>query len=138
MREAPPGSESDEPERGSVDRARVKHLRRHELDTAYRLADLGHHIVFRPATGEGHEPDVNIDGATWELKSPTGASVNAVTRNVRGGADQSRRVVIDISRSPLTPDRARVGAQIALDRYPGLIGTGWLIGKGLNERMGGG
>ncbi len=121
---------------GNVDRSRVKHLKQHELNTAERLAELGHHVVFRPPTGEGREADTDINGVIWELKSPTGGSVNTITRKIREGADQSRRVVIDIGRSTVTPDQARLGAEAALARYPGIVDSVWLIGKGLNERMG--
>lgn len=92
---------------GSVDRSQVPHLRQHELDTAERLALRGHHVVFVPATGVGPTADATIDGQTWEIKSISGSSDDAVARNLRRAKRQSTSVVLDVTDSSLTDDQVK-------------------------------
>jgi hypothetical protein len=61
--------------------------------------------------------------------------VNSIIRSIRRGSDQSRYIVADLSRCTISPELARVGAQIVLKRYREDATNVWLIGKGMNERM---
>jgi hypothetical protein len=59
-------------------------------------------VVFKPAYGSGKSADMTIDGQLWELKSISGASNDAVARNLRRAAKQSARVVLDATTCSLT------------------------------------
>ncbi|TQK29388.1 toxin glutamine deamidase domain-containing protein [Arthrobacter sp. SLBN-53] len=94
---------------GGVDRSQVRRgLRQHELDTADRLARRGHMVAFIAATGAGRSADATIDGETWELKAITGASEDAIARNLRTAAKQADAVVLDVTDSSLSEDRIKV------------------------------
>lgn len=98
----------DEPRRGSVDRTQVpRGLKQHEIDGAERLADRGHGVVFLPPSGNGTTADMTIDGETWELKSPHGSSPDSIPRNLRKATSQSKRVVLDMTDSPIPFDEIK-------------------------------
>lgn len=108
----------EEPRRGSVDRSRVPTgVKQHELDTAQRLADRGDDVVFTPASGVGKSADVMIDGQVWELKSVTGASPDAVARNIRRASDQAPRTILDLTDSPISDDVAKLLTEHYAKRY---------------------
>lgn len=104
--------------RDSVDRTQAKHLRQHELDTAERLAALGDHVRFIPASSDARHADVEIAGIAWELKSPTSSNRNTVITRLGRGARQSANIVFDISRTPLSIANSIEIARDVLQRYP--------------------
>lgn len=93
---------------GSVDRSHVpRGLRQHELDTAERLAQRGHQVVFLAAAGTEKSPDATVDGEVWEFKAVFGSSPDAVARHLRAAAKQARRTrsaVLDVTGTDLTDD----------------------------------
>ncbi|QFG08859.1 capsid maturation protease and MuF-like fusion protein [Mycobacterium phage MalagasyRose] len=95
------------PTPGEVDRSDVPHVHQHEIDTADRLARRDHEVKFKPATGVGKTADATIDGEVWEFKAPTGASDDAIARNLRAAVKQSPRAVLDLTNSPIDIERAK-------------------------------
>lgn len=75
----------------------------HELETAGRLAAAGFAIRFRRIDHSkgAKNPDIEIGGIVWEMKSPRGAGKNTVSHQLSRSAGQSRRLVYDNSRSPM-------------------------------------
>lgn len=112
--------------RGRVDRSQVKHLKQHELDTADRLADLGHDVTFLPRAVI-KSADVLIDGVEWELKSPIGALPASILQGLREGRKQARRVLVVLARSPLSWDDAVAAVDAVFERYDGVteVGATW-------------
>ncbi len=92
----------------------------HELETAERLMRAGHSISFLHATGSGPTPDILMDGAVWDLKSPTGNSKSTITDTVKHARRQSPRMVIDLSRSTMPLQLALAQIDYALKRYRGI------------------
>jgi hypothetical protein len=80
----------------------------HELVMADILAEAGHTVEFiRPKGKKGdYTPDALIDGVEWELKSPRSNKLNAVQRNLRRGARQSRNIVFTSKRVKKIPDKS--------------------------------
>ena len=111
----------EEPRRGKVDRSRVKHVLKHELDTADRLADLGENVTFVP-TADSPRPDAELaDGHRWEFKSPTGSNRNTILTKIRDAADRGKEnFVLDMSRSDMPLDQVYDLAQYAVANYPGV------------------
>lgn len=75
----------------------------HELATAQRLAAVGLAVKFREIdTTKGvKNPDIEISGIVWEMKSPLGSGKNTVSRQLARSARQSHRLVYDNTRRPL-------------------------------------
>jgi hypothetical protein len=46
-------------------------------------------------------PDFIIDGAAWELKSPTGTGKNNIEHQLQTGLKQSKNIVFDARRSKI-------------------------------------
>lgn len=111
----------EEPRRGQVDRSQVKHILKHELHTADRLADLGENVTFVP-TSDSPRPDAVLsDGRSWEFKSPAGSNRNTILTKIRDAADRGKEnFVLDMSRSAMPLDQVRDLARYAVDNYPGV------------------
>lgn len=111
----------EEPRRGRVDRSQVKHVLKHELDTAGRLAALGENVTFVPIA-DSPRPDAELsDGRRWEFKSPTGSNRNTVLTKIRDAADRGKEnFVLDMSRSAMPLDQVHDLARYAVDNYSGV------------------
>jgi hypothetical protein len=111
----------EKPRRGQVDRSRAKHVLKHELETADRLADLGENVTFVPTT-DSPRPDAELsDGRRWEFKSPTGSNRNTILTNIRRASELGKQnFVLDISRSAIPQGEAHELARYAVDNYPGV------------------
>lgn len=86
---------------GSVTVPRGLKIAAHELATAERMSQLGHHVVFNPIDNSlnAKNPDVTIDGKLWEFKSPRGSSEkNTINDQFKKARRQADRVVIDLQR----------------------------------------
>lgn len=104
---------ADEPRRGKVDRSQVKHVLQHELDTAGRLAELGHDVTFREPVDPTKTSDAFVGGVRAEFKSPESASRNTIMKAVsKKRYKQGPRFVLDLSRSAMSLDN---GEQLARD-----------------------
>jgi hypothetical protein len=113
---------------GRVDRSQVRHVRQHELDAAYCLADLGHHVEFLPR-GDQQGADFRIDDADiWELKSPKSSIRNSVMRRITKGRGQSANIILNLARTTIPTEDARALAENIVRRYVD-INRIWLIGR---------
>ena len=115
-----PDSIETAPTVGVVDRNGQK-AQRHELDTAERLASLGHDVTFRRRSHTQTSPDFDMGGQVWEAKSPIGDSPSTIGRQFREASRQSDRVIVDLSRSPRALDVAMDEAAGAFRRYDRLV-----------------
>ena len=75
----------------------------HELATANRLIAIGYNVEFRtPSNVEGvKNPDILLNGEIWEMKSPEGSGKHNISDQMKRAGKQSRRMVLDLARSPL-------------------------------------
>ncbi|MDI9900248.1 hypothetical protein QM716_10315 [Rhodococcus sp. IEGM 1409] len=136
----------DPPRKGNVDRTQVKHVEQHELDTAERLALLGHNVTFRPPIAARRE-DVLIEGpdgaVAWEFKSPTSSSRNTIMRQItKSMGEQANRWILDINRSDISFEAAEELSSNLIGRYADvheiwIIGAAGADGLPLQRRIGG-
>ncbi len=77
-----------------------------ELQLAQWLSRSGRDVLFIKAedTKGSKTPDMYIDGQKWEIKQPTTPNVKKVKRRISHGLEQSRRILVDLSRSRLSGD----------------------------------
>jgi hypothetical protein len=78
----------------------------HELDTAQRLRNRGHVVEFLPRSDKARSPDALVDGEPWEFKAPIGSSRGTIVQALRSARAQSSKIVLELARSPLSPDEA--------------------------------
>lgn len=90
----------------------------HEVEAAKRVAAAGSTVRFRPLDNRPGKknPDVEIDGEAWEIKSSKGNSKNTIANQFKRGKEQSNRLIIDLSRCGLDDE---VAEGQALRRYRG-------------------
>lgn len=81
----------------------------HESAAAERLAAHGLDVVFReldPTPGVKN-PDIEIDGEAWEIKSPRGSSSkNTISDQFKRARRQASRLVLDLSRCGVAEELA--------------------------------
>ena len=70
----------------------------HETRVARILADAGHCVEFILEANITKSADFMIDGIAYELKSPKGARMTSVERNLKRASKQSKNIVFDSSR----------------------------------------
>lgn len=93
----------DAPEPGRVDRSKVRNVLQHELDTANRVARLGHDVEFRPPDDASDTADVFIGTARWDFKSPTSAARGTIQKRVvQKLRTQGSNVLLDLTRSAMS------------------------------------
>jgi len=129
-----------------VGRTQVKHVEQQELDTAERLALLGHNVTFRPPIAARRE-DVLIEGpdgaVAWEFKSPTSSSRNTIMRQItKSMGEQANRWILDINRSDISFEAAEELSSNLIGRYADvheiwIIGAAGADGLPLERRIGG-
>ncbi|MFF3029140.1 phage minor capsid protein [Microbacterium sp. NPDC057944] len=96
--------------------------RAHELATGERLSRAGINVQWRAEdfTPNVKNPDVTINGQSWDFKSPAGAGKNTISNQFARAKEQGvRRLVIDIARSPLD------GAVALAETRRRLAGSDW-------------
>jgi hypothetical protein len=104
--------------RGGVDRARVRHVKQHELDTADRLASRGFHVVFRRPNDES-TADAYVNGVRAEFKWSSSSNPDSIERRItRKRKLKGPRYVLDVTGSPLTISEVALLAQRLCERYP--------------------
>lgn len=69
----------------------------HELRVAKILALAGHYVEFLPE-GNLHSPDIRLDGAGYEIKSPEAFNTNTFEHKIKDATKQSPNLIIDSSR----------------------------------------
>lgn len=80
----------------------------HEMKSAKALIKSGHNVEFLPDSKRDGEKraDCYLDNVLWEMKSPRGATLDTVERNLRRAAKKSRNVIFDSRRMKKIPDNA--------------------------------
>ena len=78
----------------------------HETSAAMLLMDyFKSDVVFlRPLCQK--TPDLEINGKTWELKSPKGDGKNTIKNNLHDAREQSVNVIVDLRRIKMSQDKA--------------------------------
>lgn len=107
--------------RFTVDEAATKKAL-HEWVTIIQLAKNGHHVHVRAESKAERipNPDVLLDTILTELKAPAGEGVWAIYDEIRKGRRQSKNVVIDLQRYPLSIEEACRQSEQAFRRYADL------------------
>ncbi len=84
------------------------HLEAHEYETILFLNLFGFDIdVILPTnTPKSHNPDLQINGAFWESKSPEGESKYNIQRKIHEASHQADRLVLDLRRSKISSEKA--------------------------------
>lgn len=79
----------------------------HELSAALVIANyFKTDVVFlRPQTHK--TPDMEINGAKWEIKSPRGNGKKTIDNNLRSARKQSRNIIIDLRRIKLHQNKTK-------------------------------
>jgi len=74
----------------------------HELISADRLQKLGYDVEFRRLSNvpKRKNPDILLNGESWEMKAPWGAGERTIDNNLREAEKQSRQVILDLARYP--------------------------------------
>lgn len=80
--------------------------RDHEMSAALILTNhFKMDVVFlRPERKK--TPDIDVGGAKWEIKSPTGNGKKTIDNNLRAAHKQSRNIVLDLRRAKLHQSKA--------------------------------
>ena len=80
--------------------------RNHEMCAAILVANyFKTDVVFlRPSSLKS--PDLKIENAIWELKSPIGNSKNTIRNNIKGARKQSANIIIDLRRCKMNSNQA--------------------------------
>jgi hypothetical protein len=88
-----------EPSRGNI--------RDHERRTARAIANTGLTVEFVLASDQylTKSPDLLIDGALWEMKSPKTSKLNQIQNNLKKANRQSAYIIIDSQRIKRLPDK---------------------------------
>lgn len=78
----------------------------HELSAAILIANYFKTDVtfLRPSCQK--TPDLNINGAEWELKSPLGDGKNTIKNNLHNARKQSTNVIVDLRRIKMPQSKA--------------------------------
>ncbi|WP_218080310.1 CdiA C-terminal domain-containing protein [Anthocerotibacter panamensis] len=77
-----------------------------ERRVAQQLADQGNEVILREATGTERLSDLLVNGVPYDVYTPTTGNVNRIVSAVASKGSQVRGggVIIDLSKSPLTPE----------------------------------
>lgn len=78
-------------------------LEKHEIATVFFLAEQGYNIeLLKPSRRKGSRtPDIAMDDAKWEMKSPKGKSSRTIENNFRTAVRQSSHIIFDLRRMKL-------------------------------------
>ena len=99
------------------------------------LAD-GHDVeAVAPATVSGiKSPDVMVDGAAWEIKTPSAAADHTIPDNIRHARKQAPRVLVDVRQTALTEQQGADGLAQALRKYGSDLEQILIFGAGFELR----
>ena len=107
---------------GKIDISELSALpEKHEYETAKYFAKRGFDIKFvKQCYVKGfRNPDFEMDGKVWEMKSPVGSNRRTFEDNLRKAIKQSENIIFDLRR--LSPFLEKRGLQILKKRRK--IGT---------------
>lgn len=90
-------------------------IREHEYHTVRALAGVGLTVEFRPELNQDFtkSPDLMIDGARWEMKSPKTQKFEQIEKNLKRANKQSPNIIIDSQRIKYIPDERIKGFLMA-------------------------
>ena len=78
----------------------------HEIAAAIAVSKCLHCDVRFIVTASSRTPDFDIGGVKWELKSPLGNSSRTIENNLRTARGQSPNIILDLSRTRMSMNRA--------------------------------
>ena len=80
----------------------------HEYSTVKYFLAQGQDVeLIPPLQVKGmNTPDIQINGVTWEIKSPTGDGKHTMKHTIQNAKHQSRNVIVDLRRCGLVEDQA--------------------------------
>ena len=72
----------------------------HEEDTINHLISYGFTVdVICPVrTPKMRNPDILIDGAIWEMKSPVSSNLKTIKKRMHEASEQATRIIVDLRR----------------------------------------
>ena len=84
------------------------HLAEHEYATVKLLIANGMDVELVPTSQvKGmRTPDISINGALWEIKSPTGNGKNTIKHTIQNASHQATNVIVDLRRCKMQQDLA--------------------------------
>ena len=87
--------------RGIIQKQIGAEIKPHEQRTADFLASQGYDLLFiAPDRTKGSKnPDIEMYGLLWELKSPEGNGSRTIENIMRAGSKQARNIVLDLRRT---------------------------------------
>lgn len=79
-----------------------------EIEVAELFAGLGKRVEFIVPirTIGSRNPDIQMDGVMWEIKTPLGDSRNTILNAVKRGSRQSHSIIIDLRKTKISDNRA--------------------------------
>ena len=88
----------------------------HEFWVAKVFSKLGRDVIFIPRSNieNNKQPDFEIGGVRWELKSPIGDSRRTFQNNIQKAQLQSKNIIISLHRSKA--DEAKAISRIDLGK----------------------
>ena len=78
----------------------------HEMMAAIRIAEYFKTDILFLRREQHHSPDLDVNGALWELKSPIGDGKNTIKNNLHAAKKQTTNVILDLSRCKMYQDKA--------------------------------
>ena len=83
-------------------------LEEHEIDSLEFLAGKGFNIevVIPTNIPRFNNPDIFVNGETWELKGPDGKSFKTLEERFKTASSQSSNIIFDLRRSKLDEKKA--------------------------------
>ncbi|MBO4506416.1 MAG: hypothetical protein J5728_08335 [Lachnospiraceae bacterium] len=89
------------------------HLQEHEYSTIKALLEHGLDVeLIPPSQIKGYyNPDIIINGISWEIKAPEGNGRNTMKHNIQHALIQSHNIILDMRRCKLDPTTAIKSAE---------------------------
>ena len=83
-------------------------LKPHEDDTIIFLAEHGFNIeaIVPSYIPKNKNPDILVNGATWEMKSPEGNGKYTIQRQFSEAGHQAHKLIIDLRRTKIPAQKA--------------------------------
>ena len=84
-------------------------LKTHEMKTIDFLIGYGFNIeaIIPAYTPKNKNPDILLNGAVWEMKSPEGNGKYTIQRQVHEAGSQSNKLILDLRRIKKPADKAQ-------------------------------
>lgn len=83
-------------------------LQPHEVATIDFLVSRGKNIKLVPTTFHRKTADIQMDGASWEIKSPRSAGKYTIEHALQAASKQSENIILDLRQSKMSEQKALV------------------------------